>query len=296
MNRRNFVRSGAASAAAVALGCARASAEPGTSASGALAPSPAQTYKHSVTRWPFSKFSVTELARNAKAMGIVSVELLEPEEFALAKAEGMGCAIGYAKAGDPATRLTKGWNREAHHAWLLPGYEEGIRLAAAAGVPQVICFSGNREGLDDKSGLEASAAGLRQLMPAAERAGVTVIMELFNSKVNHPDYMADSTRWGVDLVQKVGSPRFKLLYDIYHMQIMEGDVIATIKREHESIAHYHTAGVPGRHEIDDSQELNYRGIVRALAEIGFTGYIAQEFIPLRDPMTSLREAVRICSV
>jgi hydroxypyruvate isomerase len=295
MNRRDFVRSSAASAAAVTLGCARTSTE--TEAAGAVvAPSPAQTYKHSVTRWPFSKFSVTELARNAKGMGIVSVELLEPDEYALAKAEGMACAIGYAKAGDPATRLTKGWNREAHHEWLLPGYEEGIRLAAAAGVPQVICFSGNREGLDDKRGMEASAKGLRALMPAAERAGVTIIMELFNSKVNHPDYMADSTQWGVDLVQKVGSPRFKLLYDIYHMQIMEGDVIATIKRHHESIAHYHTAGVPGRHEIDDSQELNYRGIVRALAEIGFGGYIAQEFIPTRDPMTSLREAIRICTV
>ena len=294
MNRRNFVRTSVLGAAA--FGCARTNMEAGTATTGAVAPSPAQTYRHSVTRWPFSRFSVTELARNAKAMGIQSVELLEADEYALAKAEGLACAVGYAKAGDPATRLTKGWNREAHHEWLLPGYEEGIRLAAAAGVPQVICFSGNREGLDDRAGMEASAKGLRQLMPAAERAGVTIIMELFNSKVNHPDYMADSTQWGVDLVQKVGSPRFKLLYDIYHMQIMEGDVIATIKRHHEAIGHYHTAGVPGRHEIDDSQELNYRGIVRALAEIGFTGYIAQEFIPTRDPMTSLREAIAICTV
>ena len=294
MNRREFVRNGALGAAA--LGCARASAASEARGDVVPAPSPHQSYRHSVTRWPFAKFSVQELARNARTMGIASVELLEPEEWAIAKAEGLACAVGYAKAGDPATRLTKGWNREAHHEWLLPGYEEGLRLAAAAGVPQVICFSGNREGLDDRAGLAASARGLRQLMPAAEKAGVTVIMELFNSKVNHPDYMADSTRWGVDLVQAVGSPRFKLLYDIYHMQIMEGDVIATIKRHHEAIAHYHTAGVPGRHEIDDTQELNYRGIVRALAEIGFGGYIAQEFIPTRDPMTSLREAVRICSV
>jgi hydroxypyruvate isomerase len=296
MNRRDFVRSGAASTAAIAMGCARANGEGEAAAGGALAPSAAQTYRHSVTRWPFGKFSIPELARNAKAMGIASVELLEAEEYALVKAEGLACAVGYAKAGDPRTRLTKGWNREAHHEWLLPGYEEGIRLAAAAGVPQVICFSGNREGLDDRAGLEASAKGLRQLMPAAEKAGVTIILELFNSKVDHPDYMADSTRWGVDLVQKVGSPRLKLLYDIYHMQIMEGDVIATIKRHHEAIGHLHTAGVPGRHEIDDSQELNYKGIARALAEIGFKGYLAQEFIPTRDPMTSLREAIAICSV
>ena len=294
MNRRDFVRTSALGA--VAMGCARATAETGAAVRGVVASSPAQTFRHSVTRWPFSRFSVPELARNAKAMGVASVELLEPEEYALAKAEGMACAVGYAKAGDPRTRLTKGWNREAHHEWLLPGYEEGIRLAAAAGVPQVICFSGNREGLDDRAGMEASAKGLRQLMPAAERAGVTIILELFNSKVDHPDYMADSSRWGVELVQKVGSPRFKLLYDIYHMQIMEGDVIATIKRHHEAFGHYHTAGVPGRHEIDDTQELNYRGIARALAEVGFTGYLAQEFIPTRDPMTSLREAIRICTV
>ena len=292
MNRRDFVRSGTLGAAAMTLGCARAGAQ----AAAAAAPSGAQTFKHSVTRWPFSRLSIPELARNAKAMGIASIELLEPEEYALARAEGMVCAVGYAKAGDPRTRLTRGWNREAHHEWLLPGYEEGIRLAAAAGVPQVICFSGNREGLDDRAGMEASAKGLRQLMPAAERAGVTIILELFNSKVDHPDYMADSSRWGVELVQKVGSPRFKLLYDIYHMQIMEGDVIATIKRHHEAFGHYHTAGVPGRHEIDDSQELNYRGIARGLAEVGFAGYLAQEFIPTRDPMTSLAEAIRICSV
>jgi hydroxypyruvate isomerase len=296
MNRRDFVRQGGVGAAAAALGCARPAREAETASVAASASTPGQTYRHSVTRWPFSRLPIPDLARAAKGMGIASVELLEPEEYALAQAAGVTCAVGYAKAGDPRTRLTKGWNREAHHAWLVPGYEEGLRLAAAAGVPNLICFSGNREGLGDAEGLRASAAGLRQLMPAAERLGVTVIMELFNSKVDHPDYMCDSTRWGVDLVQAVGSPRFKLLYDIYHMQIMEGDVIRTIRQHHAHFAHYHTAGVPGRHEIDDTQELNYRAIARALAEVGFTGYLAQEFIPLRDPLTSLREAIAICSV
>jgi hydroxypyruvate isomerase len=163
-------------------------------------------------------------------------------------------------------------------------------------VPNLICFSGNREGLGDEEGLANCARGLKAVLPLAERHGVTICMELLNSKVNHPDYQCDRTPWGVSLVERLGSKRFKLLYDIYHMQIMEGDVISTLRANREHIAHYHTGGVPGRHEIDASQELNYPAIMRAIAETGFTGYVAQEFIPTRDPRTSLAEAVRLCRV
>jgi hydroxypyruvate isomerase len=239
---------------------------------------------------------VDALAAAAARLGLASVELLEPDEWAVARAHGLTCAMGYAPAGDPRTRLTAGWNREAHHAWLLPGYERGLALAAAAGVPNVICFSGNRAGRSDAAGLAACAEGLRALMPTAERLGVTVCMELLNSKVDHPDYQCDRTRWGVALVERVGSPRFRLLYDVYHMQIMEGDVIRTIRDHGAHIGHYHVAGVPGRHEPDASQELHYPAIMRALAETGFTGYVAQEFVPTREPLAALAEAVRICRV
>ena len=294
MHRRDFVRLSAAGAGAAAIGLDPARAEAVVAEAAEVASRAA--FRHSVTRWPFAKLSVDELARAAKRIGIQSVELLEPSEYATVKAHGLTCAVGYAPAGEARTRLTKGFNREAHHEWLLPGYEEGIRLAAAAGVPQVICFSGNREGLSDAAGLEACAKGLRALMPAAERHGVTVIMELLNSKVDHADYQCDRTPWGVALVDRVGSPRFKLLYDIYHMQIMEGDVIRTVRQHQQHIAHYHTAGVPGRHEIDGTQELHYPAIVRALADAGFAGYVAQEFMPTRDPLTSLAQAIRICTV
>jgi hydroxypyruvate isomerase len=292
MRRRDFVRAGVGTAAlgAIPAGVASAAEAAGGGSGGTAA------FRHSVTRWPFQKLSLEALARAARGMGIRSVELLEPGEYAAVKALGLDCAVGYAPAGDARTRLSVGWNREANHEWLLPGYVRGLELAAAAGVPQVICFSGNRGGLSDAAGLDACAKGLRQLVPTAERLGVTVIMELLNSRVDHRDYQCDRTPWGAALVDRVGSPRFKLLYDVYHMQIMEGDVIRTIRDHREHIAHYHVAGVPGRHEIDGTQELHYPAIVRALAETGFAGYVAQEFVPTRDPLASLREAVRICTV
>jgi len=293
MDRRHFLGVGAGAAAGVAAGAVALRA---ATRQGGAAPAARAAFKHSVTRWPFEKLSVDELARAARRLDMHSVELLEPGEWAVARAHGLTCAMGYAPAGDPRTRLTKGWNRTEHHAWLLPGYEQGIRLAAAAGVPNVICFSGNRDGASDEAGLAACAAGLRRLMPVAEEQGVTVCMELLNSRVDHKDYQCDRTPWGAALVERVGSPRFKLLYDIYHMQIMEGDVIRTIREHHARIAHYHIAGVPGRHEPDGTQELNYPAIMRALADVGFTGYVAQEFIPTRDPLTSLAEAVKICRV
>ncbi len=288
MNRRDFLQTGAVLGALPLYGEA---ASGGVGGSASAAP-----LKLSVTRWPFPSLTVDQLSRAAAGMNLQSVELLEPDEWATAKAHGLTCAMGYAPAGDPKTRLTVGWNREANHEWLLPGYRRGLALAAAAGVPNVICFSGNRGGLSDAAGIAACAAGLRALMPDAERLGVTVCMELLNSKVDHHDYQCDHTAWGAALVDRVGSPRFRLLYDIYHMQIMEGDVIRTVRQYHEHIAHYHTGGVPGRHEIDATQELNYPAIVRAIADTGFTGYVAQEFIPTRDPLTSLAEAVRLCRV
>ncbi len=292
MDRRRFL-AGAAGVVGV-LGARRtalAAALP--TGAGRRAPS---AFKHSVTRWPFAKFSVDALARMAKELGIDSVELLEPDEWPIVKAHGLACAVGYARVPDPRTRLTAGWNRPENHPWLVPAYERALGEAAAAGVPNVICFSGNRGGLSDEDGLANCAAGLARVLPAAERHGVTIVMELLNSKVDHADYQCDRTPWGVALVERLGSPRFRLLYDIYHMQIMEGDVIRTIRDNHAHIAHFHTAGVPGRHEIDDGQELNYPAIMRAIAGTGFTGYVAQEFIPLRDPRTSLEEAIRICTV
>lgn len=172
-----------------------------------------------------------------------------------------------------------------------------IKACAEAGLPNVIVFSGNRAGMSDEQGLENCVVGLRQIVGEAEKRGVTVCMELLNSKVNHKDYMCDHTPWGVELVKRVGSERFKLLYDIYHMQIMEGDVIRTIEENHAYIAHYHTGGNPGRHEIDETQELNYPAIMRAIKASGFTGFVAQEFIPLKKPpLDSLRAAVKLCSV
>ena len=303
MNRRKFLAVGAGAGAAGLIGAKKARAESvapssieSANAVDARDLAPKAAFKHSVTRWPFPKFTVDQLSQMARELGFDSVELLEPEEWAIAKRHGLACAMGYATVPNPRTRLTEGFNRVENHAWLIPAYQRAIPLAAAAGVPNVICFSGNRAGLSDEEGRENCARGLAPLLPLAERHGVTICMELLNSKVDHPDYQCDRTPWGVALTKQLGSERFKLLYDIYHMQIMEGDVIRTVKDNHRYIGHYHTAGVPGRHEIDSSQELNYPAIMRAIGETGFKGYVAQEFIPLRDPRTSLAEAVRICRV
>jgi hydroxypyruvate isomerase len=290
VNRRRFLATGAGAGAAALVGARAARAE------AVDAGQPVAAFKHSVCRWPYRQLSVEELARMARELGLDSVELLERDEWPIARSHGLSCAMGYAPVPEPRTRLTRGFNRVEHHAWLVPAYERAIPLAAASRVPNLICFSGNGEGQDDEEGLDVCARGLAALLPAAERHGVTICMELLNSKVDHADYQCDRTPWGVALVKRLGSERFKLLYDIYHMQIMEGDVIRTIRDNHQYIAHYHTAGVPGRHEIDASQELNYPAIMRAIAGTGFSGYVAQEFIPTRDPRTSLAEAVRICRV
>jgi hydroxypyruvate isomerase len=256
----------------------------------------AAAFKLSVTRWPFHQFTLEQLSQMARELGIDSVELLEPDEWAVPQRYGLTCAMGYATVPNPETRLTQGFNRVENHSWLIPAYERAIPLAAAAKVPNVICFSGNRNGQNDDEGRAICARGLAPLIPIAEKHGVTLCMELLNSRIDHPDYQCDHTAWGVALAKQVNSERFKLLYDIYHMQIMEGDVIRTITDNHRYIGHYHTGGVPGRHEIDSSQELNYPAVMRAIGATGFTGYVAQEFVPTRDPRASLAEAVRLCRV
>ncbi len=247
--------------------------------------------KQSVCRWCYQAIPLDTLCRDVAAMGFKSVELLSENEWAALKPHGLTCAV----ANGPST-IPVGFNRLNEHDRLVKESERLLPLVAAAGIPQMIVFSGNRGGMSDAEGLENCAIGLKRIMPTAERLGVTVIMELLNSKVDHKDYMCDHTAWGAALVQRVGSPRFKLLYDVYHMQIMEGDVIRTIRENFAYIGHYHTGGVPGRHEIDDAQELNYPRIMTTLAELGYTGFVGQEFIPVREPMVSLKEAYTLCNV
>lgn len=247
--------------------------------------------RHSVCKWCYSGLSIDELAEAASQFGMHSVELLNPSDFPTIQKYGLVCAM----ANGPG-RIAKGFNRRENHGWLIEGFEEMIPQVAEAGFPNIICFSGNRGGLDDEEGIKICAEGLKKVMPIAEKHKVTVCMELLNSKVNHKDYQCDKTAWGVALCDRVGSERFKLLYDIYHMQIMEGDVIRTIRKYSPYIAHYHTGGNPGRNEIDHTQELNYPAICRAIVDTGFKGYIAQEFIPKRHPLGSLYEAVRLCDV
>jgi len=249
------------------------------------------SFRHSACRWCYKDIPLDDLARAAKRIGLESVELLEPAEWPVVQKYGLTCAMA-----NGVTRIPEGLNRVEHHAVMVPGMIERIGACADAGLPNVICFSGSRGGMDDELGLANCATALKQIVGEAEKRRVTVCMELLNSKINHPDYMCDHTAWGVELVKRVGSDRFKLLYDIYHMQIMEGDVVHTIRDNHQYIGHYHTGGVPGRHEIDDTQELNYAAIARAIKETGHRGFVAQEFIPVRDPFTSLAQAVAICTV
>lgn len=248
---------------------------------------------HSVCRWCYNSIPLEELCHAAKEMGIQSVELQGPAEWPIIQKHGLTCAM----ASGAGMGIEKGWNRPDLHQELLESYTEVIPKVARAGLTNLICFSGNRAGLDDEQGLKNCAAGLKKLMPIAEKHKVNIVMELLNSKVNHKDYQCDHTAWGVELCQAIGSERFKLLYDIYHMQIMEGDLIETIRRSQSCIAHYHTGGVPGRHEIDHTQEINYPAVMQAIIATGYKGHVAQEFIPARpDKLASLRQGVDICDV
>lgn len=248
---------------------------------------------HAVCRWCFKDIDLDTLCIEAKKIGIKAIDLVGPADWPILKKHGIDSSM----CNGAEISLTEGWNEPKNHERLLKNYSEMIPKVAEAGYKQLICFSGNRKGKDDETGLKNCVEGLKQILPLAEKHGVVLVMELLNSKLNHKDYQCDHTAWGAELCKRLGSENFKLLYDIYHMQIDEGDVITNIKAFHQYISHYHTAGVPGRAEIDDTQELNYPAIIKAIVATGFKGYVAQEFIPrYKDKLKSLSDAVKICDV
>lgn len=270
--------------------------------SGAAAAAPATAgalkgnIRHSVSRWTYGDLSIEELCLLVKSLGFTAIDLVGPEDWPTLKKHGVDSSM----CNGAELNLVDGWSDPKFHPELIKRYLTHIDLVAEAGYKNLICFSGNARGMDREIALQNAVTGLKQILPHAEKRGVVLQMELFNSKVDHPDYLADGTAWAIELCKRLNSQNFKLLYDIYHMQIMEGDIIRTIKDNHQYFGHYHTAGVPGRHEIDDSQELNYVAIAKAIRDIGFTGYLAQEFVP--TPKTkegraqSLAQAIRICDV
>jgi hydroxypyruvate isomerase len=247
----------------------------------------------SVCRWCYRKSSLEDLCKAAAEIGLKSIELVGPDEWPTLKKYGLTCAMG----NGAGMGIAKGFNRVEYHDQLVADYEALFPKAADAGIPCVICFPGNRDGQDDDEGLANCTKGIQRLMKAAESHKVTLVMELLNSKVDHKDYQCDHTAWGAELCRRVGSERFKLLYDIYHMQIMEGDLIRTIRDNIQYIAHFHTGGVPGRHEIDETQEIYYPAVMKAIVETGYQGFVGQEFIPTGpDPIESLRRCAAICDV
>jgi hydroxypyruvate isomerase len=255
------------------------------------APATAGRLKQSVARWCFPKIGLDDLCRAGAEMGLGGIDLVNPEDWPVIRKYGLVPAMT-----PGAGSIPEGWNRKENHARLEKEMAENIKRAAEAKVPNVITFSGNRRGLPDEEGRDNCILGLQRVKKIAEDAGVTICMELLNSKVNHKDYQCDHTAWGVAVMKGVDSPRIKLLYDIYHMQIMEGDIIRNIRDNFQYLGHFHTGGVPGRHELDDTQELQYRPIAKAIADLNFQGFFAHEFTPAKDPLTSLRQAVDLCTV
>lgn len=246
---------------------------------------------HSVCRWTYDFLSLEQLCITVKEIGFLAIDLVGPKDWAILKKIGVYSSM----CNGAEISLTEGWNDTQYHSVLIKNYIEYINLVADAGYRNLICFSGNRNGLTDEIGLKNCTVGLKKILGAAEQKGVIIHMELLNSRIDHPGYMCDKSAWGIDLCKRIGSENFKLLYDIYHMQIDEGDVIRTIKDHHQYFGHYHTGGVPGRNEPDDNQELNYPAIMRAIMETGFQGYVAQEFLPVKeDKILSLREAIKNC--
>jgi hydroxypyruvate isomerase len=248
--------------------------------------------KQSVSRWCYQKIPLDDLCAAAAQMGLKAVDLLKPDEYEVPARYGLVCSMAYADGGEIGSAL----NRVENHARIEEGFRKYIPLAAKAGVPNVITFSGLRAGTSDDEGAKNTIIGLNRVKKIGEDHGVTICMELLNSKVDHKDYMCDHTAWGVRVVEAVNSPRVKLLYDIYHMQIMEGDLIRTIQDNIQWLAHFHTGGVPGRHELDGTQEVQWDGVMRGIVAANFQGYVAHEFVPTRDPLTSLRQAVDLCDV
>ena len=248
---------------------------------------------HSACRWCYSDIPLEQLCAAGKEIGLVGINLVGPKDWPTLKNYNLISTM----CNGAEISLAKGWNDKQYHAKLISNYTEHIDLVAKAGYTNLFCASGNRNGMDDETGLQNCAEGLKQIMAQAEKNGVIIVMELLNSKVNHKDYMCDRSAWGVELCKRIGSPNFKLLYDIYHMQIDEGDVISTIRSYNSYFGHYHTGGVPGRNEIDETQELYYPAIMKAIHATGYKGYVAQEFIPKAvDKIDSLRKAVQICDI
>ena len=306
LSRRNLLQVGAATAGATLAGATLNAARiraglPDPTHPDPTHPDPAQAsldqilrsrIRQSACRWCYAQIPLDDLCAAGAAMGLVGIDLLQPAEYTIPQRFGLTCTMGYADAGE----IARGLNRVENHAAIEAGLRKNLPLARKAGVQRVITFSGNRDGLSDEDGLRNTIAGLKRLKPLIEDSGVMLCMELLNSRVNHPGYMADHTAWGVQVIQEVDSTLIKLLYDIYHMQIMEGDLITTIQQNIAFIGHFHTGGVPGRHELNDRQEVQWDGVMRAIADTPFQGYVAHEFLPLADPLTSLRQAVTLCAV
>lgn len=251
---------------------------------------------HSVCYWTYNFLPLDELCLTVKQIGFTAIDLVGPKDWNTLKQHGVYSSM----CNGAEISLTEGWNHKEYHSTLIKNYTDHIHYVADAGYKNLICFSGSRKGMDDETGLKNCVEGLKQVLALAEQKGVVLQMELLNSKVNHKDYMCDRTPWGVELCKRIDSPNFKLLYDIYHMQIDEGDVIRTIQDNHDYLGHYHTGGVPGRHIIDESQELYYPAIVKAILATGFKDYVAQEFVSAKtekkDKIAELKKAVKICDV
>jgi hydroxypyruvate isomerase len=256
-----------------------------------LPAAPAGRLKQSAARWCYSKIDIDDLCRQGAELGLAGIDLVDEKDWPTCRKYGLVPAIV-----SGAGTIPVAWNRQENHDQLEKDMRANIAKAVAAKIPNVITFSGNRKGLADDAGRDTCILGLKRVAKIAEDSGVTICLELLNSKVDHKDYQCDHTTWGVEVVKAVGSPRVKLLYDIYHMQIMEGDIIRTIRDNIQYIGHFHTGGVPGRHELDESQELNWHTIAQAIADLKFEGYFAHEFVPLKDPMTSLKQAIALCTV
>ena len=292
MNRRNVLKQSALSVAALAAGGNIFNSLPSNEESKSLK----NNINHSVCQWTYNHISLEALCLLVKNIGFSAIDLIGPKDWPVLKKYGIDSSM----CNGAEIGLTKGWNDTQYHGQLIKNYTDHIDLVAAAGYKNLICFSGNREGKDDETGMNTCVTGLKKIMGHAEKKGVIIQMELFNSKVDHKDYMCDKSAWGVELCKKLDSTNFKLLYDIYHMQINEGDIIRTIQRDHVYFGHYHTAGVPGRHEIDESQELYYPAIMKAIVATGYNGYVAQEFITTakgdKQKEKALQKAIKICDV
>jgi hydroxypyruvate isomerase len=293
ITRREALAAGAAAAAAAAVSTLTpfgAAAQPAAPPAGRVVKK--GRLKQSVARWCYKNIPDREFYKAVADMGLPAVDLLGPDQWEAVREFGLICSLGWQVGGT----IPEGLNNPVNHDAIVKGLTAALPTAAKLGVPNLITFFGNRKGMSDADAIKNCVAGLNRIKGPAEDAGVTVVVELLNSKIDHKDYQGDRSAFGLEIVKAVGSPRVKLLYDIYHMQIMEGDVIRTIRQDKDWIAHFHTGGVPGRHELDETQELQWRSVCAAIADMGYTGYVAHEFVPTRDPLTSLREAVALCDV